>query len=139
MSPAPGTASPAEQAFASQNGALLRSAYGARAAPPAHAMVPLQLTGAQLPPRFQRNAAPAATPAAPAGSTAPAAAPQPGAAAPQAAPPAAPTAQATPQPDLSALPENPPVDIPQRMMDALDKYAHIHQQQQRGQQVDVAP
>ncbi|MGO8920430.1 MAG: hypothetical protein ACLQJR_31430 [Stellaceae bacterium] len=125
---AQGTTSPAEQAFTAQNGALQRSVYGERAAPPAHALAPLQLTGPQLPQRFQRVAPPAAAPAASPGS----ATPQPGAAAPQ------PASQAAAQADLSTLPENPPVDIPKRMMEALDKYAHI-QQQQRGQQVDVAP
>jgi hypothetical protein len=35
-----------------------------------------------------------------------------------------------------ALPGNPPIDISQQMMDALDKYARL--QQQRGAQVDVA-
>jgi hypothetical protein len=42
----------------------------------------------------------------------------------------------------ATLPPNVPIDIPQRMMDALDKYARMKQQQeqqQRGQQVDVAP
>jgi hypothetical protein len=38
---------------------------------------------------------------------------------------------------MSALPDNPPVDISQRMMDALDKYARI--QQPRGQLIDVSP
>jgi len=108
---APGPMSPAEQAFIGQNGALQRSAYGDRAPPPVHNPVPLQLTGPQLPQRFQRPAAP---PAAPGDG-----------------------ASAAPTIDLSALPQNPPVDISQRIMEALDKYAHI--QQQRGQQVDVAP
>jgi hypothetical protein len=52
---------------------------------------------------------------------------------------------ALPMPTSAAtLPPNVPVDIPQRMMEALDKYARMkqqqeQQQQQRGQQVDVAP
>jgi hypothetical protein len=122
--PAPGATSPAEQAFIGQNSALQRSVYGERAAPPAHAPVPLQLTGPQLPQRFPRAAIP---PAAIGGGTS------------SAAPPSgASAAQAAPSIDLSALPQTPPVDISQRMMEALDKYAHI-QQQQRGQQVDMAP
>jgi hypothetical protein len=106
-------------------GAPLPVTGGERAPPLTHpvtAPVPLQLTGPQLPQQAQRYRVTPAAPTAP-GSGAP------GAAAPQVVPPA----------DLSALPQNPPIDIPQRMLDALDKYAHIQQQQQRGQQVDVAP
>lgn len=54
-------------------------------------------------------------------------------------PPAALPAPTSPN---ATLPPNVPIDIPQRMMDALDKYARMKQQQeqqQRGQQVDVAP
>jgi hypothetical protein len=56
-------------------------------------------------------------------------------------PPAALPASTSP---AATLPPNVPTDIPQRMMEALDKYARMkqqqeQQQQQRGQQVDVAP
>jgi hypothetical protein len=108
-------------------------ATGAR---PSTHMVPLQLTGPQLPQSFART--PIATPARTAPSAAPAAAPSGGGAAAQ--PAAAPAASAPATlPDLSALPQNATVDIPQRMMDALDKYARMQQAQQRGQAVDVAP
>jgi hypothetical protein len=53
-----------------------------------------------------------------------------------------PAALPAPTSSNATLPPNVPVDIPQRMMEALDKYARMKQQQeqqQRGQQVDVAP
>jgi hypothetical protein len=59
-----------------------------------------------------------------------------------AVPPRPPAALPAPTSANATLPPNVPVDIPQRMMDALDKYARMKQQQeqqQRGQQVDVAP
>jgi hypothetical protein len=110
---APTTA--AEQAFIAQNAAFQRGAFGQGGAPhPVTAQIPLVLTGPQQQFVAPRPAAPPVTPAA----AAPALGPQ--AAAP-------------------ALPPNAPIDIPQRMMDALDKYARMQQQQQRGQQVDVSP
>jgi hypothetical protein len=39
---------------------------------------------------------------------------------------------------LSALPQSSPVDVSQRMLEALDKYTQMHQQP-RGGQVDVSP
>jgi hypothetical protein len=59
-----------------------------------------------------------------------------------AAPPRPPAALPAPASSSATLPPNVPADIPQRMMEALDKYARMKQQQeqqQRGQQVDVAP
>jgi len=61
-----------------------------------------------------------------------------------AVPPRPPAALPVPTSSTATLPPNVPVDIPQRMMEALDKYARMkqqqeQQQQQRGQQVDVAP
>jgi hypothetical protein len=53
-------------------------------------------------------------------------------------PPRPPAALPAPTSANATLPPNVPSDIPQRMMDALDKYARM-KQQQRGQQVDVAP
>ncbi|HUC67528.1 MAG TPA: hypothetical protein VMA53_19075 [Stellaceae bacterium] len=57
-------------------------------------------------------------------------------------PPRPPAALPAPTSSSATLPPNVPADIPQRMMEALDKYARMKQQQeqqQRGQQVDVAP
>jgi hypothetical protein len=61
-----------------------------------------------------------------------------------AVPPRPPAALPAPTSPATTLPPNVPTDIPQRMMEALDKYARMkqqqeQQQQQRGQQVDVAP
>jgi hypothetical protein len=57
--------------------------------------------------------------------------------------PAAPAAPAAISPSAglpsAALPSNPPVDISQRMMEALDKYARLQQDRQRGQQLDLTP
>ena len=117
----------AEQGRPTQNAALQRSLHGERAMPPRPitAPVPLQLTGPELPQNFLRMpiSARAARPAAAAPAASPSAAPQPAAA-------------AADLPDLAALPQNATVDIPQRMMDALDKYARMQQMQQRGQAVD---
>jgi hypothetical protein len=127
-SPAPATSATgatgtAEQAFRAQRAAMQRSLYGTRPALPDHPMtqpIPLHLTAPVLPPPAPRpilipaNAVPAA-----------------------AAPASAPLAPGAPLPG-AALP-NQPVDISQRMMDALDKYAKLQQGRQRGQQLDVAP
>jgi len=107
--------SPAEQAFMAQNAAHQRTLFGARGAAGARSTnqpIALQLTGPLQPGLAPRPLAarPALPPLQPAAAT----------------PPAAP-----------ALPQNPPVDIPQRMLEALDKYSRI--QQQRGQSVDVSP
>jgi hypothetical protein len=119
----PGAAAPilanlpggAEQNFLAQNAALQQRLYGARGSAPGRTItqpIPLQLSGPALP------MPPARQPVAPALLNA-AATPAPAAA------------------SASALPQNPPVDIPQRMLEALDKYARL--QQQRGQQVDLSP
>jgi hypothetical protein len=115
--PAPAAMSPAEQTFVDQNSALQRSIYGHRAISqdrPATAPIPLHITGPALPARTSR----------------PLVAP------PLTRLPLQPGMAVAPGP-MSALPENPPVDISQRMMDALDKYSHL--QQQRGQLIDVSP
>ena len=129
--PVPDASSAQEENVRSQNAALQRRFHGGQLGQmqhPATAPVPLQLSGPQMPPRFAR--APVGAP--PSGTT-------PSGTAPAAAQPAGAT-PAAPLSDLSALPQNPTVDIPQRMMDALDKYAHMQQQrEQRGQQLDVAP
>jgi hypothetical protein len=115
---AAGPTSPAEQAFLVQSAAYQRSLYGQRPAAPQNFTrpIPLQLTGTEPP---------VAAAMQPAGASAPVVTP----------------AAAAPATALT-LPQSPPIDIPQRMMDALDKYARMKQaeeQQQRGQQVDVAP
>jgi hypothetical protein len=112
---APAAMSPAEQAFVNQNTTLQRSVYGHRAVSqdrPSSAPIPLHLTGPAV---LQAGPRPLVAPA-----------------------PVRPLiSSATPAAPVSALPDNPPVDISQRMMDALDKYARL--QQQRGQLIDVNP
>jgi hypothetical protein len=110
----PATMSPAERAFIDRNSAFQRSLYGHRPLSqdhPATAPIPLHITGPALPARTLS---------------------------PLAAPPLSrsPGATVAPRP-MSASPDNPPADISQRMMDALDKYARM--QQQRGQLIDVSP
>jgi hypothetical protein len=108
--------SPAEQSFVNQNAALQRSLYGHRAISqdrPVTAPIPLHITG-----------------------PAPSRPPRPLVAPPLTRPAVQPGATSTPMP-MSALPDNPPVEISQRMMDGLDKYARL--QQQRGQLIDVSP
>ena len=130
--PATSAANASEQAFMAQSAAYQRSLYGQRAAGTQQtAPIPLQLTGPQLPfvpvrPAASAAAAPSVTPA-PVAATTPSSVTAPAS---TAAPAAA-----------GALPQTvPPADIPQRMMDALDKYQRMQQQtQQRGQQLDMAP
>jgi hypothetical protein len=115
--PAPAPMSPAEQNFVDQNSALQRSLYGHRAISQDHpvtAPIPLHLTGSALPART----------------------PRPLVAPPLTRSPVQPGTTVAPIP-MSSLPDNPPVDISQRMMGALDKYARM--QQQRGQLIDVSP
>lgn len=128
------SAAPAEQAFIAQNAAFQRGAAVQRSPGSQQtAPIPLQLTGPQL------GFAPRPIAAASVGAAAPATPfPLPPNATATAATAAAPTPAGTALPP--GLPQNAPVDIPQRMMDALDKYARMQQQQQqRGQQLDVAP
>ena len=122
--PAAGTApvanapSAAEKTFLAQN-ATFQRATSQRALPPGRqitAPIPLQLTGQAMP----AHARPPLAVIPPAGIPASAPQPLPG------SPPAA------------ALPQNAPVDVPQRMLEALDKYTQM-QQQPRGGQVDVSP
>jgi hypothetical protein len=106
--------SPAERTFIDRNSAFQRSLYGHRPLSqdhPATAPIPLHITGPALPARTLS---------------------------PLAAPPLSrsPGATVAPKP-MSASPDNPPANISQRMMDALDKYARM--QQQRGQLIDVSP
>lgn len=136
LAPTASSANPSEQAFMSENANYQRSLYGQRgAAAPQTAVIPLQLTGPQLP--GTQPFAPA-RPAAPAASASPAVVPAPVAttAAPAAPAPAPGAASASALPQVVA-----PAEIPQRMLDALDKYSRMQQQQAqpRGQQVDVAP
>jgi hypothetical protein len=115
--PAPAAMSPAEQNFVDQNSALQRNLYGHRALSqdrPTTAPIPLHITGPALPART----------------------PRPLVAPPLIRSPVQPRATIAPIP-MSSLPDNPPVDISQRMMNALDKYARL--QQQRGQLIDVSP
>jgi hypothetical protein len=115
--PTPAAMGPAEQSFIDQNSALQRSIYGHRAISqdrPATAPIPLHITGPALPART----------------------PRPLVAPPLTRSPVQPGATVAPIP-MSALPDNSPVDISQRMMEALDKYARL--QQQRGQLIDVSP
>jgi hypothetical protein len=113
-SSSPATMSPAERTFIDRNSAFQRSLYGHRPLSqdhPATAPIPLHITGPALPARTLS---------------------------PLAAPPLSrsPGATVAPKP-MSASPDNPPANISQRMMDALDKYARM--QQQRGQLIDVSP
>lgn len=122
--PATATTTTPEQAFLTQKAALQRGLYGPRPAVPDHpitAPIPLHLTGPALPATSPRPIL------MPASRVQPAAAPAPAAIG---APAILPSA---------ALPANTPVDISQRMMDALDKYARLQQDRQRGQQLDVTP
>jgi hypothetical protein len=119
--PLPGSPSPAEQAFLDQKAAMQRNLYGPRpvqADHPVTAPIPLHLTGPALPQRAPR---PAITPAA------------------GTAPPAVISPALPPPLPVSALPDNAPVDISQRMMDALDKYSRMQQERQRGQSLDLSP
>jgi hypothetical protein len=117
VAPTAAAMSPAEQAFVNQNTTLQRSVYGRRAVSqdrPSTAPIPLHLTGPAV---LQSGPRPLVAPA-------------------PVRPLMQPPTPAAPVP-VSALPDNPPVDMSQRMMDALDKYARL--QQQRGQLIDVNP
>jgi hypothetical protein len=114
--PAPGStaSSPAEQAFLAQSSAFQRTAGSQRGAAGGRNFtqpVPLQLSGQALPGAVVRPVA-----ALPNTSAAP------------------PASETVPAP---ALPQNPPADISQRMLEALDKYARIRQE--RGQVLDLSP
>jgi hypothetical protein len=132
---APATGS-AEQAFLAQNAMLQRSAYGARGGTPSRpitAPIPLELTGSAMAPptpsRFKPLATtvPLPTAAVSAAGTAPA-----GSAT------ATPAGTSDGQLQPTMLPQNPAVEIPQRMMDALDKYMQMQQQAApRGNAVDT--
>jgi hypothetical protein len=115
--PSPATMSPAERTFIDQNSAFQRRLYGHRPLSqdhPATAPIPLHITGPALP---ARTLSPLTAP-------------------PLTRSPVHPGATVAPRP-VSASPDNPPANISQRMMDALDKYARM--QQQRGQLIDVSP
>jgi len=117
-------ASTPEQAFLNQKAAIQRGLYGPRPAVPDHpitAPIPLHMTGPRLPASAPRPILIPASGVQPAATTAPAAI---------STPAGLPSA---------ALPNNPPVDISQRMMEALDKYARLQQDRQRGQQLDLTP
>ena len=121
---ASGAAATPEQAFLNQKAAIQRGLYGPRPAVPDHPItqpIPLHLNGPALPATSPRPILIPASGAQPAAASAPAAA---------GAPATLPSA---------ALPANAPVDISQRMMEALDKYARLQQDRQRGQQLDVNP
>ncbi|HWG79115.1 MAG TPA: hypothetical protein VN681_05025 [Stellaceae bacterium] len=138
---------PAEQAFIAQNAAFQRGGPAQRSPGSQQtAPIPLQLTGPQLgfvPRPIAGAPVGAAAPATGAAPTTPFPLPS-NAATATTATTAVTTASPTPAGTAlpPGLPQNAPVDIPQRMMDALDKYARMQQQQQqqqRGQQLDVAP
>jgi hypothetical protein len=115
--PSAATMSPAERTFIDQNSAFQHRLYGHRPLSqdhPATAPIPLHITGPALPARtLSPLTAPRLTRS-----------------------PVQPGATVAPRP-MSTSPDNPPANISQRMMDALDKYARI--QQQRGQLIDVSP
>jgi hypothetical protein len=120
-SPRPGTSADADPRVAFlARGDAMRRLGGAQPAPTFRNR-PVPLQGIALPPSFgvakYPTAAPApANPAAPSG-------------------PAPDLAASAGTPSLGSFPGNPPIDISQQMLDALDKYAKL--QQQRGAQVDV--
>jgi hypothetical protein len=114
----PGAPSAAEQAFLAQNAFFQRAAQRqSLTGRPITAPIPLQLTGQALPGTVRP---PVAAPL-------PATNPSPAAPAPAAAP--------APVPAQSG-----PIDVSQRMLDAVDKYMQLQQQKPaRGGEVDLAP
>lgn len=115
----PGGMTAAEQDFLAQNAALQRTTFGARSAAQTRtftAPVPLVLTGSALRPPPRPIASPVSAPTPVPAATAPAA------------------TNATSQPT-----PNTPIDVPQRMIDALDKYMQMQKQMPaRGGAVDLS-
>ncbi|HUH83107.1 MAG TPA: hypothetical protein VLX85_00770 [Stellaceae bacterium] len=119
-----GAATTPEQAFLNQKAAIQRGLYGPRPAVPDHPVtrpIPLHLSGPVLRATSPRPILIPASGVQPKAASAPVAI---------SAPATLPSA---------ALPADAPVDISQRMMDALDKYARLQQDRQRGQQLDLTP
>ena len=116
-------------AFLARAEAMRRQYGGSGGATPNNKVVPLQ--GVALPPKYysQPPALKVTAPGVPGAASAGGDAPAPAAAATTGQP-------ANPQ-SADALPSNPPIDISQHMLDALDKYMRLQQQRNSGSQVNV--
>lgn len=121
-------------AFLARADAMRRQYGGSGGATPTNKVVPLQLQGIALPPGYssQPSALKLSAPGLP--GTPSSGGASSGATATTVA---AATAAATPGQPSPALPTNPPIDVSQQMMDALDKYMRLQQQRDPGSQVDV--
>jgi hypothetical protein len=108
-----GAPSAAEQAFLAQNAFFQRTAQRqSLTGRPITAPIPLQLTGQVVPGSGRPSGAPTLLPS-----------------------PSPSPAAAAPTPAQSG-----PIDVPQRMLDALDKYMQLQQQKPaRGSEIDLAP
>jgi hypothetical protein len=127
---APATAQPAataggdpRAAFLARAEAMRREYSGSGGVTPSNKVVPLQ--GVALPPKFSSQPQPLKL-------SAPG---QPGA--PSTDGGSSTTTTAANAQSGDALPSNPPIDVSQHMLDALDKYMRLQQQRDSGGQVDV--
>ena len=127
--PLPGAATgDPRAAFLARAEAMRRQYSGSGGVTPTNKVVPLQLQGVALPPGYS-SANPALKLTAPGVPGTPTS----GTAAPAAtATPVAAASEPTP-----ALPNNPPIDVSQQMMDALDKYMRLQQPRDQGSQVNA--
>jgi len=129
-------------AFLAKAEAMRRQYSGTGGPPPTNKVVPLQ--GVGLPPSYysKPQTIKLTAPGLPGAPTSGGASAAPAATSPAGASPAATTAASGATAPAAGtlpngLPNNPPIDVSQQMMDALDKYMKLQQQRDSGNQVDV--